>query len=207
MCLIGSWKKVIEFCRQCKRSFRRLRYRAFKTDKTCLLSEKCHISHDFIAGPYTYIGPRCTIPPKVSIGDYTMFANDVIIIGGDHVYTQTDYPIIFSGREELKETRVGRDCWIGARSIIFSGITIGDGAIVAAGSIVTKDVEPYSIVGGVPAKIIKRRFTDSEIIDHQKMLSKPLNSFGDISGLLSSGKRRMQTSSRICQSRRTRKME
>lgn len=58
---------------------------------------------------------------------------------------------------------IGNDVWIGGRAIISRGVTIGDGAIIASGSIVTKDVEPYSIVGGVPAKVIRYRFTDQQI--------------------------------------------
>jgi len=58
---------------------------------------------------------------------------------------------------------IGNDVWIGARAIILSGITIGDGAIVAAGAVVTKDVEPYAIVGGNPAKEIRRRFEQDQI--------------------------------------------
>lgn len=60
---------------------------------------------------------------------------------------------------------IGNDVWIGAKSTIMSGIKIGDGAIVAAGSVVTKDVEPYSLVGGNPAKHIKYRFTKEQIDD------------------------------------------
>ena len=59
---------------------------------------------------------------------------------------------------------IGNDVWIGANAIILSGINVGNGAVIAAGSIVTKDVEPYSIVGGNPARVIKKRF-DSKIID------------------------------------------
>lgn len=60
--------------------------------------------------------------------------------------------------EEKKQTSIGNDVWIGARVVVMDGVTIGDGAIVAAGSIVTKDVEPYAIVGGVPARLIRYRF-------------------------------------------------
>ena len=67
--------------------------------------------------------------------------------------------------DEVKRTVVGNDVWIGARCTILDGVHIGDGAIIAAGSIVTKDVEPYSIVGGVPAKLIKKRF-DSKSVEH-----------------------------------------
>lgn len=58
---------------------------------------------------------------------------------------------------------IGNDVWIGANVIILPGITVGDGAILAAGAVVTKDVEPYSIVGGVPSKIIRKRFNDQEV--------------------------------------------
>ena len=58
---------------------------------------------------------------------------------------------------------IGNDVWIGNKVLIMDGINIGDGAVIAAGAVVTKDVEPYSIVGGVPAKIIKKRFTEEQI--------------------------------------------
>lgn len=76
-------------------------------------------------------------------------------------------PIIFSGRSEVKSTSIGTDCWIGAHTIIMCGTKIGDGSIIAAGSIVTKDVEPYSVYGGVPAKKIKNRYlSDMDKITH-----------------------------------------
>ena len=101
-----------------------------------------------------------------------MLANDVRIMGGDHRYDIPGTPIIYSGRAELKPTTIGRDCWIGAYSIIMCGVNIGDGCIIAAGSVVTKDVEPYSIYGGVPAKKIKDRFnSEKEVAIHKQMLS------------------------------------
>ena len=118
---------------------------------------KSIISKDIVAGCFVFIGPRCEIYPKVRIGDYTLIASDVKIIGGDHKYSIPSLPIVFSGREDLKETIIGKDVWLGTRSIVMTGNTIGDGAIIAAGSVITKDVEPYTIVGGVPAKFIKNR--------------------------------------------------
>lgn len=65
--------------------------------------------------------------------------------------------------EEFPSTEIGNDVWIGNNAIIKYGVKIGDGSIIGAGAVVTKDVEPYSIVGGVPAKIIKYRFTEEQI--------------------------------------------
>ena len=69
----------------------------------------------------------------------------------------------------VRITHIGNDVWIGAKSIVMDGVTIGDGAIIAAGSVVTKDVPPFAIVGGVPAKIIRFRFSQ-DIIDRLEVI-------------------------------------
>lgn len=66
--------------------------------------------------------------------------------------------------DSTKKTIIGNDVWIGANAIVMSGVKIGDGAVIAAGAIVTKDVEPYHVVGGIPAKVINKRFTD-DVVD------------------------------------------
>ena len=99
-----------------------------------------------------------------------MLANDVHILGGDHNFEKVGIPIIFSGRGNMRETIIGDDVWIGAYSIIMSGVHIGNGAIVAAGSVISKDVAPYSIVGG-NNKLIRMRFDSQENIQiHEVML-------------------------------------
>jgi acetyltransferase-like isoleucine patch superfamily enzyme len=149
----------------------RKKYRLKNISSTFYCGNNCYFPPDMCVGEYVYIGHRCIIYPRVSIGDYSKIAPDVKIIGGDHRYDQVGIPILYSGRSELNETIIGRDVWVGSNSIIKTGVHIGDGSIVAAGSVVTKDVEEYTVVAGVPAKYVKRRFgsiADCEM--HKKML-------------------------------------
>jgi virginiamycin A acetyltransferase len=104
---------------------------------------------------------------RVSIGCYCSFAYGVnIVASGEHNYRGVaNYPFaaIFDGdvnRDTYSKgsVSIGNDVWVGANATILSGVTIGDGAVVAAGSVVVKSVPPYAIVGGVPAAIIKYRF-------------------------------------------------
>ncbi len=85
-----------------------------------------------------------------------MMAPEVAIIATNHNYDRIDIPMNQQG-EINKTIEIGDDCWLGYRSIICAGVKIGKGSIVAAGAVVTKDVPPYSIVGGIPAKVIKTR--------------------------------------------------
>jgi acetyltransferase-like isoleucine patch superfamily enzyme len=101
-----------------------------------------------------------------------MLAGSVAIVGGDHVMNSVDVPMIFAGREVSKKVEIGDDVWIGHGAIILHGVNIGNGANVAAGSVVTKDVAPYTIVGGVPAKLIRYRFDENQIKLHQEMLNR-----------------------------------
>lgn len=142
-------------------------------DKTFLANKGASISKDFYAGAYSYVGWGSVICPKVTIGNFTMLAHGVMILGGDHNYKVAGIPTVFAGRDITKPTVIGDDVWIGAGSIIMSGVTIGDGAIIAAGSIVTKDIEPYCIYGGNPAKKIKDRFSEEEKQKHIAMLKDP----------------------------------
>lgn len=92
----------------------------------------------------------------VEIGNNVLIGPSVIIHSANHNFSRIDIPINKQGH--TKEKVIIKDnVWIGARVTILPGVTIGKSAILAAGSVITKDVEPYTIVGGVPAKIIKRR--------------------------------------------------
>lgn len=163
---------IIDFLRLLKRKYFIKKYCLRNVHPTFIASKGCTISKDFVAGAYSYVGPNSLIYPKVTLGDYSMIANDVMIIGSDHKFSEPDLPIIFSGRDKLSPTNIGKDVWIGTRAIVMAGVSIGNGAIIGAGAVVTEDVRPYSIVVGVPAREIKRRFNDEEIEIHEKMLSR-----------------------------------
>lgn len=92
----------------------------------------------------------------VEIGDRTLIGYRTQIISANHIIPPIGERIFCSGHNYKKVT-IGKDVWIGANCIINAGVTIGEGAVIASGAVVTKDVEPYSIVGGIPAKVIKYR--------------------------------------------------
>lgn len=138
--------------------------------KTANFLGSSRISRDIVVGAYSSIGPQAWIGQKVELGKYVLLAPDVVIRGDDHLYDHVGTPVIFSGRPSVQKTVIEDDAWVGHNVSIRSGITIGRGAIVAMGAVVTKDVPPYSIVGGVPAKVIGARFTEEQALEHDKML-------------------------------------
>lgn len=137
--------------------------------------EHCSIGSCEI-GRYTYIGNNCVFE-RTQIGSFTSIGAQVICGMGSHPLNLiSTYPGFYTkeatGAEWLgnlidyndkKTTTIGSDVWIGIRAIIISGISVGHGSVIAAGSVVTKDVPPYAIVGGVPAKIIRYRFKPEDI--------------------------------------------
>ena len=153
-------------------NFRRLFvYRAYSCHPTSYIGKCCSIHTDLQLGAHSYVGPKSTLGPKVRIGRYTMLGPEVSILGNDHVFDIPGMPIIFSGRPPQKITVIGDDVWIGARCIVISGVSIGDGAIIAAGAVVTKDVPPMQIYGGVPALFLRNRFmTEADRHLHARML-------------------------------------
>jgi maltose O-acetyltransferase len=97
------------------------------------------------------------IPYDLKVGKDVMMGPYVVIIGDNHRFDNLDLPMRLQGTQEYPPVRIGDDVWIGARAIILPGLTIGNGAIIGAGSVVTKDVPPYAICAGNPAKIIRYR--------------------------------------------------
>ena len=129
-------------------------------------------------GNYVYIGPGAFFSAehsRIVIGDKVLFGPQCMIMGGDHrIDVVGSY--MFDVKNKLKQNDrdvvIQDDVWIGARAIILKGVTIGEGSVIGAGSIVTKPVPPYSVVCGIPARVIRQRFTPSQQIIHQNHLKK-----------------------------------
>jgi acetyltransferase-like isoleucine patch superfamily enzyme len=137
---------------------------------TAFINTGCWLSKDLVMGKWSSISKNCKLYPKVKIGDYSLLGPMVSVLGQDHRYDICGLPIIFSGRMTPLQTLIGKDVWIGQGAIVMCGVTIGDGAIVAAGSVVTKDIPSMAIVGGVPAKMIRMRFSDEESAKHLQQI-------------------------------------
>lgn len=117
---------------------------------------------DIFIGSRSGLGLNCRVQGPLNIGNNVMMGPDVIIYTGNHRFDRLDVPMIQQGNTEPRAVVIEDDVWIAARAIILPGITVGKGAVVAAGAVVTKDVAPYTVVGGVPARLIKSRNKDEE---------------------------------------------
>lgn len=146
-----------------------------KFDKHTAVYPGCSLS-DVSFGAYSYVNEN-SMMSGVNVGRFTCIGPHFICGYGDHPtnFISTS-PVFYSTRkqcgvsftetsryDEKRQTTIGNDVWIGARVFVRDGVTIGNGALIAAGAIVTNDVPEYAIVGGVPAKLIRYRFEDDAI--------------------------------------------
>lgn len=134
-------------------------------------------AQNIIAGEPISIGPNCTIyttRAKLIIKSHFVSGPNLTIITGDHHYVVGKFLDQIKDSDKIPENDqdvvIEEDVWCGANVIILKGVTIGRGSIVAAGSVVTKSFPPYSVVGGVPAKVIKSKFTEAQIKEHERIL-------------------------------------
>jgi len=111
---------------------------------------------DVEIGDNVQINEHCRLR-NVTIGNNVMIAPEVYVLHSGHEHARNDIPMRFQPEKYYPKTVIEDDAWIGARAIILPGRRIGKGSIVAAGCVVVRDVEPYSVVGGNPSRVIGRR--------------------------------------------------
>ena len=121
--------------------------------------------HQIKIGKNTHINRKCFFDAHagISIGDNVLISPQVNLLTGEYDISISNFPGVF------RPIKIGDYVWIGVNATILQGITIGEGAVVAAGAVVTKDVEPYTIVGGVPAKKIGMRPQDLKYISNRDL--------------------------------------
>lgn len=147
----------------------------------CRLERNVSVDHDtYVAesaiGFCSYVGPyshirRTTIGRFCSIGPYTLIGtgtHPTRFVSTSPVFyaTRKQCGISFASNDSFEETRtidIGHDVWIGARTFIADGLRVGSGAVIGAGAVVTRDVEPYAIVGGVPARLLRYRYPKEDV--------------------------------------------
>ena len=130
-------------------------------------------------GDDVFIGPGASFTASVSgisIGNKVMFGPGVTIVGGNHntsVVGEFMADVRIKRQEDDEVVVIEDDVWVGARAVILKGVRIGRGSIVAAGAVVVRNVPPYSIVGGVPAKVLRSRFDSETMRRHDALLYPP----------------------------------
>jgi chloramphenicol O-acetyltransferase type B len=142
-----------------------LRFKKLRIGKNFIAGSNCSFSkkNTISIGDRFFMGRNCHLASNLIIGDDVMFASYVSCVGGDHKIDNIQTTLNKSGRDELKTTIIENDVWVGHGSIILHGVRIKSGSVIAAGSIVTKDVPENAIVGGNPAKLIRYRLKNQEL--------------------------------------------
>lgn len=150
------------FKNKCKRNYTLKRLRRHGDNvyigAGCILNPPRNIE----IGSHVYLGANCVIQSvhgDILIGDHVMFGPGVHIHGGNHKFDNLDGYMDEAKKQYGDDPPVviSNDVWIGANAIVLPGVTVGEGAVIGAGSVVTHDVEPYAIVAGNPAKILRFR--------------------------------------------------
>lgn len=163
-----SWKKSMKYCGK------NVYLRPMSSDIKGLWNLSIGNNTSIPKGSTFY----CTLA-ELKIGNRVIFGPNPTIITGDHrIDIKGKYIIDVTDKEKFEEgvnkydlpVIIEDDVWCGANVTILKGVTIGRGSVIAAGSVVTKSCPPYSVIGGVPAKIIKFRFSVEEIIEHERNL-------------------------------------
>lgn len=153
-------------------------YSFARRGKDCSIGRECIINSASMIelGDNVSIGPRAVlyaIYKKIILGDNVLLGPNVTMVNGDHSIRKIGVPLINNHAklpEDDADIVIGDESWIGANVTILKGVNIGRGCVVAAGAVLVKNYPPYTIVGGVPAKVLRNRFTLEEAMQHESML-------------------------------------
>lgn len=114
-------------------------------------------SRKLSVGNNSGLGVNCQLQGKITIGDNVMMGPEVYIYTTNHEFSRMDIPICQQGYQDEKPVVIEDNVWIGSRVTILPGVTIGTGSVIGTGAVVTKNMPPFSIIAGTPAKVIKKR--------------------------------------------------
>lgn len=161
-CVLRTWLYKLLKCRYLKTTgFSRIPW------SVDMWSPHRHIK----CGQPIQFGPHCIVHCDAEFGNHVLIASNVAFIGRDDHRMDTPGTTIWnSPRGDSLKIVVEDDVWIGHGAIVLSGVTIGHGAVIAAGAVVTKDVKPYAIFAGNPARLIKMRFSKDQQLLHNQVL-------------------------------------
>lgn len=156
--LLSNNLSFYRFTRPFSRAFWRSVLKKVGDDVRIMSGTQIVVPGNVSIGSNVYIGKNCAFygDAGIVIGRDCLIAREVLILTRNHLFNDLSTPICKQGYE-YAPVQIGDNVWIGARVTLLPGVKIGDGAIIAAGSVVTKDVDPMTIMGGVPAKFIKNR--------------------------------------------------
>ena len=124
---------------------------------TANIERNAHFGNQISIGDRSSAGVDSKLYGPITIGSNVMMGPECVIFTSNHISSRTDVPMIDQGMSKPEPVTIEDDVWIGQRCMVMPGVTIARGTIVAAGAVVTKDTLPYSVVGGVPAKLIRMR--------------------------------------------------
>ena len=156
----AAWLPTGQRCKPAKR----IRY--YFAKHICTLGKDVNIERnafftpELVVGDHSGVGVNSEVYGPVTIGDNVMMGPEVVIYTSGHDFSRTDIPIMEQGSTEVEPVVIGSDCWIGRRAMIMPGVHIGDGCVIGAGAVVTKDIPPYSVAAGVPARVLKSRLPE-----------------------------------------------